>query len=75
MNFIKVSADEVIQPTPGSSNWQVVGHSDFYLNIAYIAGIRGNVVLCGDPIQVGGQFFKNVTLAQTGIPAPPMDTL
>jgi len=74
MNFIKVSADEVIyQPT--SSSYQVVGHSDFYLNIAYINGIRGNVVLCNDPIGVGGQLFRNVTLAQTGIQPPQMDTL
>jgi len=73
MNFIKVSADEVIQQ---NNNWQVVGHSDFYLNIQQIGAIRGNVVLTfGDPIGVGNQFFRNFTLAQAGGQAPQMDTL
>jgi hypothetical protein len=72
MNFIKVSADEVINQ---NGVWQTVGHSDFYLNVNYIAGIRGNVILSPDTMQVGGQYFRSITLAQTGIQPPPMDTL
>jgi hypothetical protein len=74
MNFIKVSADEVIWQQ-ASNSWQVVGHSDFYLNITFIFGIRGNVVLCNDPLGLGSQTFRNVTLAQTGMQPPQMDTL
>jgi hypothetical protein len=76
MNFIKVSADEVIYPQ-GSSSYQIVGHSDFYLNISYIGGIRGNVVLPmgGENVQIGAQMFRNFTLAQTGGQPPQLDTL
>jgi hypothetical protein len=76
MNFIKVSADEVIWQ-PATNSHQVVGHSDFYLNVNSVGEIRGNVVLPfgGDTVQIGNQLFKNFTLAQTGGQAPQMDTI
>jgi 3-deoxy-D-arabino-heptulosonate 7-phosphate (DAHP) synthase len=75
MNFIKVSADEVIW-TQGNV-WQVTGHSDFYLNVNQIAIIRDNTVLPfgGDVVQVGGQSFKNFALAQGGAQAPQLSTI